>query len=104
MDSWYKVSLSQEDLIAGKHLVLLQEVRALFMAYRDHKDAAVFTNTNPSFSAYYFFSPEAARIAKSVVERYAGMPCDAPSATEMALSLGNSNTDEIPFANARKSN
>ena len=104
MDSWYKVELSREDIIAGKHLALMQEARALFMAYRDPNEAAIFTNTAPSIPVYYFFSPEAARLANSVVKRYAGVPCDPPSADERALSVGNTPTIGIPFADPRKSN
>jgi hypothetical protein len=104
MDSWYKIEFSRNDVIAGKHMTLLQEVRGIFSVNGCPKDAAMFTNSDHSFPAYFFFSPGAVRIAKAPIARYAGVSCEAPLVSAVSLSLGDSSLTEIPFAAPPNSN
>ncbi len=74
------------------------------MAHSGPKDAAMFSNREPSFPTCFFFSPGAARIAKKVIDDYAGTECAAPSRDELTLFAGTAasfDPDNIPFADSK---
>jgi hypothetical protein len=99
VDTWYKVTISKQEIIEGKHLSLLQEFHALQMANHATKDAAMFTNPGHDFPRYYFFSPGAVRIAQKLINTYGGVSCNAPLATDVNLTSGDTlQLKNIPFA------
>ena len=99
MATWYKVVLSGEDVSAGKHMTLQEEFQNLFMVNLGQQDAAMFTTSRELRAPYpYFFSPGAASIAKLLIDRYRGVECAAPEASELSLLVGNASLDQIPFS------
>jgi hypothetical protein len=99
MNTWYKVTLSKQDIIEGKHISLVLESHRLYMANRAPKDFAVFTNDWHDFPIEYFFSPEAALISTKLIASYGGVECAAPLASDVLRSVGDMrHLDKIPFA------
>lgn len=86
---WYKVTLSANDLIFGRGLILQDEFRALYVrSGGSRKDAVMLTAANhiPSGNPYYF-SPGAVRIARSVILRWGGKECPAPTSPKGLAKL-----------------
>ena len=98
MASWYKVTLSGEDVLAGKRFSLQEAFEDLFMANGIPADAAIFTTSVVVSPQLFFFSPGAARIAKVLIEAYSGFECAAPMAADLALLIGHRGSERIPFA------
>ena len=98
METWYKVTLSQEDIATGKHMVLQNAFQTMFMLNQAPKDAAMFTHKETRAPYHYFFSPGAVRISSSLMDRYSGKECAAPQASELSLVVGDLRLAKIPFA------
>jgi hypothetical protein len=98
MASWYKVTLSDEDVLAGKRFSLQEAFEDLFMANGIPADAAIFTTSIVVSPQLFLFSPGAARIAKVLIEAYSGIECAAPMAAGLALLVGHRGSERIPFA------
>ena len=80
-------------------MALQEEFQTLFMMNLGPKDAAMFTTYTDHRAPYvYFFSPGAARLAKLLIDRYRGVECPAPKASELSLLVGNASLDQIPFS------
>ena len=80
-------------------MALQEEFQNLFIVSYGPKDAAVFTTYSDHRAPYvYFFSPGAASIAKLLIDRYRGVECPAPKASELSLLVGNASLDQIPFS------
>lgn len=63
---------------------------ALFMASGASTDAAMFTDHGDDVKTYfYYFSPAAVRIARSLVEQYGGVACLRPAKDRTSLLVGN---------------
>jgi hypothetical protein len=101
MESWYKVSLSEDDISNGKDLLLRDTFETLFAVNHAPADAALFTTNREGVAYPYFFSPGAARIASSLIARYGGVKCSPPAAADVMLLVGNAGLNAIPFANKR---
>jgi hypothetical protein len=98
MDDWYKVSLpAKESGIRGKAKTLQDAFEALFQANYAPKNAAMFTHHAEDFENYfYYFSPDAASIARNLIESYGGVKCPAPRlAPDVILLVGRSGSREI---------
>jgi len=101
VDDWYKVSLpAKESGIWGKAKSLQDAFESLFMANFAPKNAAMFTHHAEDFENYfYYFSPDAARIARNLIESYGGVKCPAPRlAPDVILLVGRSGSRETLLA------
>src|ERR1035441_4708349 len=80
MGLWYKVTLPSVDVAVGGEGTRLQSAfEEIFIAHRTPMDAALFGRRSPESQQHYFyFSPSAALIATSLIQRYAGVVCEAP--------------------------
>ena len=81
----------------GKAKTMQDAFEALFQIHGAPNNAALFTSHDEHFQKYYFyFSPDAAEIARSLVEAYSGVPCAAPIRDEHTpvLLVGHSNARE----------
>jgi hypothetical protein len=98
--AWYKVTLSSDDLIFGRGLILQEEFTALYTRSRgSRKKAVMLTAANhvPSGNPYYF-SPGAVRIARSVILRWGGKECPAPTSSNgLAKLVGGGTWRTIVF-------
>jgi hypothetical protein len=97
MQGWYKVTLPAEETGTGGKAALLQKsFEVVFMAHKGPKDAALFTDHDARFyNHYYYFTPVAAEIAKTVVYQFRGVACPAPHLhDDMPLLVGHSDARE----------
>jgi hypothetical protein len=95
---WFKVEMSWDDISAEKHIALWHACRALFAAAGSPNDAAVFDNAGIHQNVSYF-SPRAVEICKSLILRYGGVECPAPTKTSVHLAVGSqSGTETIQFS------
>ncbi|MEY2413470.1 MAG: hypothetical protein QOD84_2076 [Acidobacteriaceae bacterium] len=62
----------------------------IWKASRVPRDAALFSNHDPSYEhEFIYFSPGAAKIAKSIVDEFKGIACSAPAFVGTALLIGH---------------
>jgi hypothetical protein len=86
--SWYKVSMTPDEVIAGKALKLQTEFTALFMTTGANTEAAMFCNRGGRENVYYF-TPEAYRIAPVLIARYGGTECPTPPGSSLCVLVAN---------------
>jgi hypothetical protein len=96
---WFQVVLSDRDIQTGKHMALQNEFASIFMARGGPSGAGMFTSRDYSTHIYYF-SPKAVEISGTLLQRYAGTKCDAPSSAVDGLVFNASGLSSIPFADA----
>ena len=97
MHGWWKVTLPAEETgIGGKSALLQKLFEELFTANRAPEEAALFTDHDDSLRNYfYYFTPAAADIARTVVRTFDGVECPAPRLHDkMALLVGHSGARE----------
>lgn len=99
MDNWYKVVISRQNFIEGKHISLVLEFNNLYLANRTPKGAALFAHHWHDFPINYFFSPGAALFTNRLIAYFGGIECAAPLASEVSISVGDERLlSKIPFA------
>ena len=82
---WQKITLTKSQIDSGA----VQRVRKDFeRAYKDAglpTDASVFVSkrTDPVGDIEIYFSPRAGNIAQGLIDSFAGVPCNAPPASEV---------------------
>jgi hypothetical protein len=98
MQGWYKVTLPLEETGTGGKAALLQKsFEVVFVAHKGPEDAALFTDHDERFyNHFYYFTPSAAEIAKTVVNQFRGVACPAPHLHDgMALLVGHSDARDL---------
>jgi hypothetical protein len=76
MESWYKVMLSDNDIIGGRGLELQDEFMSAFgMDRHSRKDALMLSSDKHYPGIEYVFSPGAVRIAREIIVRWGGKEC-----------------------------
>ena len=99
MESWYKVTLSQEQVAGMKHISLQSAFAKIFFSSGSPKDAAMLTNPEPPyFPAVFYFSPGASSIAEDLIKSYSGIECNAPERQGLIPLVGTSDLSGIPFS------
>lgn len=86
--SWYKVTMTGEEIHAGEGFKLQDEFTALFLAHR-MPDAAVMFCSRAGVDNDFYFTPEAVAIARELIAHYAGAECPTPAGSSLALLVGN---------------
>jgi hypothetical protein len=101
---WYSVILPASECgMHGKAKTMQDAFEALFQINGAPNSAALFTSHDEHFKKYYFyFSPRAAQIARSLVDEYSGVPCAAPIVEENTpvLLVGHSHAREALLGSA----
>lgn len=87
MTSWYRVTLSDKDVVVRKHMELQKAFENSFLANGWPKEAAMFANVD-TLSHHFYFSPGAVQIAKDLIVRYAGTECPPPAMPDLVLLVG----------------
>ena len=85
--SWQRIILSDEDVIARKHMELQQAFETIFIAHRWPSDAAMFSGVD-TLSHDFYFSPAAVRMAKDLLKFYSAAACPPPSPADLVLLIG----------------
>jgi hypothetical protein len=94
---WFKVTLSDEDIAALKNSALQDEFDQIFTAFASPMDAAMFCAPEAWIHDYYF-SPGAAMIAMSLIDRYGGAKCPPPTKSAVRLLVGHTGSEAISFS------
>jgi len=85
---WYRVTLSNSDVVARRHMELQTAFETLFLANQWPKQAAMFANVD-SLAHHFYFSPGAVEIASDLIARYSGTECAKPEVSDLVLLVGN---------------
>jgi len=88
--SWHKVTLPFEECgIAGKGRQLRDAFTTLLIANGGQpRDAALFSQTSDDYkSVFFYFSPAAVQIARSLIEQWHPVPCSGPPFPGKLVSL-----------------
>jgi hypothetical protein len=93
--SWYKVTLSGDDITAGKNTSLQDDFTTLWINAGSPRDAGMFWS--PSTHDYYF-SLGASEIATGLIARYLGLECTAPARSDAWTVVGPDGAKDIPFS------
>src|SRR5437868_3415263 len=103
-DQWYRVMLPVSECgVHGKAKTMQDAFEALFQINGAPNNAALFTSHDDHFKKYYFyFSPGAAEIARSLVDAYSALACAAPIREENTpvLLVGHANAREALLRSA----
>jgi len=94
---WYKVGMSASDVTNGSAMRLQNTFSDLFMRLGGPEEAGMFSGLSVVRNDY-FFSPKAVRIASAIIAAYAGIECDAPKRSEVAMLVVNRGAEAVPFA------
>jgi hypothetical protein len=93
---WYRVTLSNSDVVARKHMELQKAFETLFLANQWPRQAAMFANVD-TLAHHFYFSPGAVEIARELIARYAGTECAKPEVSDLVLLVGNPGWKEAIF-------
>lgn len=88
--TWYKVTMSVEQVANGKHMTLQDQFTSIFMAVGAPKDMALFSGMLSNKGLDIYFSPGSVSYAKGLIDSYSGTPCDKPD-KKLPLLVGRSN-------------
>jgi hypothetical protein len=94
--AWYRVTLSNSDVVARRHMELQKGFETLFLANRWPTQAAMFANVD-SLAHHFYFSPGAVEIASDLIARYSGAECAKPEVSDLVLLVGNPGWREAIF-------
>ena len=92
MSTWYKTTLTQSDILAGKHSKMQNDFETIFEAMQAPADLAMFDGRDPIAKErpYYFAVPADSEIfTKKLLADYAAQPCPRPKESECSLLVGH---------------
>jgi hypothetical protein len=96
---WYKVTLSDNDMLADQLNVLRDAFSRLHVEAGDPDDAAIFATDDEGPACILYFSPGARRIAMQLVLEFSGVETATPMRSGACLLVGNQLAwDAVPFA------
>lgn len=98
--TWYRVTLSDEDISAMRQFELQNAFAVIFADHDAPKDAGMFEGKGLGSHDYYF-SPGAVTIAILLINHYGGVQCSAPPRSSVVESVTNSGAIDIPFGPER---
>jgi hypothetical protein len=76
--TWFKIALSQQQIVAW-HVSRLEEAfEALFFAARSPRGAALFTILRDDGGEDLYFTPSASSLARKLLKANGGQPSDPP--------------------------
>jgi hypothetical protein len=95
MAQWYKVTFKSDDVgIGGKPLAMQNVFYTFFISSGSPERAAILANHSDDLNEHvYYFTPDAARIAKPVIDLYGGSPSEAPT-KPVRLAVGHCGLDD----------
>lgn len=88
--------MSDQDVIARRHMELQQAFENVFLAHRWPNDAAMFSSVD-TLAHHFYFSPAASRMARDLLKHYGATDCPAPAAADLVLLVGTPEWRESIF-------
>lgn len=97
MESWYRMELSADEIIAGKEFQLVNEFVKIRMKNRLPR-AFILGDTAKDASGFtFYFSPAFVQIAKGEIVKWGGIPCEVPYPKGMSLIVGSDKAVRATF-------
>ena len=96
--SWYKVNLTDQQVISGELTKIMDKFNANFMLALTPADMSLWSvnmRTNHGGAGTVYFSPEAAQKAGTLIREYNGQTCDIPVKEDVSLLVGLDDAWEI---------
>lgn len=87
--SWYKIAFTEAEVEEGAPGRLEKAFRQALTTAHHPKDAVLFSNELAAEGIEYYFSPEAAQVAASLLTQYHSEPCDRPESDHVRPATGN---------------
>ena len=97
MSGWYKITLSNAEFAAGKGVELQNAFTDVFLGLAGPDEAGMFACRQIG-KHDYFFSPGAVRIAKPIIDLYAGVECATPKLSELTSLIATVGAAKVHFA------
>ena len=89
---WYKIKLSLDQVSSGIEISVHEEFNKVFKALSDPEGIALFaTNSYKLINEKYlemYFSPDAVKLCKHIIDEYHGTECDKPAKKGLYLVMG----------------
>jgi hypothetical protein len=85
---WHRVTLSNSDVVARRHMELQKEFETLFLAHQWPSKAAMFASVD-TLAHHFYFSPAAVAFSGDLIARYGGTECAQPEVNDLVLLVGN---------------
>ena len=81
--SWYKISLTSEQIIMGESQNILDQLTSLLMHTDIPVGFAVFAGKQLKKVTPYYFAPDCMPYASEIISSYDGFPCEKPSSDDI---------------------
>ncbi|MDP2884827.1 MAG: hypothetical protein Q8P51_07395 [Ignavibacteria bacterium] len=91
MSTWYKTTLTQSDILAGKHSKMQDDFETIFEVMQAQADLAMFDGRDLTAKErpYYFaIPPDSEMFTKKFLLINAAQPCPKPKDSECSLLVG----------------
>ena len=86
--AWQRVTLSNSDVVARRHMELQKEFETLFLAHQWPSQAAMFASVD-TLAHHFYFSPGAVAFSGDLISRFGGVECAQPEVSNLVLLVGN---------------
>lgn len=100
--SWYKITLSYEEISAGLMIAIRDNFERIFSNSGKPREMALFADIVSQVNAQQiiletdlYFSPGAFQYAVTLIYAYSGAPCRKPTADSVALLVGHEDALEL---------
>ena len=96
--SWYKISLTNEQVTDQEMFNIQHRFRELFMKTGGPKDMALFCSASPVSKeefAIIYFSPSCSPVTDLIIAQYWGEPCEKPAKDVVALLMGHADAWDL---------
>jgi len=86
--SWYKISLTKDQVANHQGNRLIDEFQEIYSEEDAPEEMALFSGNDLTEGRTYYFSPGAVKYVLIILSFYTGSKCDAPLYEEVSLELG----------------
>jgi len=94
--AWHRVTLSNSDVVARRHMELQKAFETLFLAHQWPSQAAMFASVD-TLAHHFYFSPAAVGFSADLIAHYGGAECAQPEVSDLVLLVGNPGWKEAIF-------
>jgi len=88
--SWKRVTLTNQDIMASKHMRLQDEFAKIFMLKGAPAAAVMYGAMKVRDRGNYYFTPAAAAFAGNLLHSYGAVDCEEPDVRSLATLVKNS--------------
>jgi hypothetical protein len=86
---WYKVQLTWEQQADNEMASISDQLNKIWHDLGSPKGVVLYKSTGTTEPITFYFSPDASKVAESIIENYEGIPCEKPQSSMVVLVLGH---------------